>query len=62
MMRGKHIGFTQMKMMQMTFKESMFLKVKVAKYIEKKNLVFALLNREIIEALWGQLMGSNESE
>ena len=52
MMRGKHIGFTQMKMMQMTFKESMFLKVKVAKYIEKKNLVFALLNREIIEALW----------
>ena len=62
MMRGKHIGFTQMKMMQMTFKESMFLKVKVAKYIEKKNLVFALLNREIIEALWVQLMGSNEFE
>ena len=34
----------------------------VAKYVKKKNLVFALLNREIKEALWVQLMGSNESE
>ena len=30
--------------------------------IKRKDLVFALLNREIIEAMWGQLIGSNGSE
>ena len=32
------------------------------KNIKRKDLVFALLNREIIEAMWGQLIGSNGSE
>ena len=34
----------------------------VAKNVKRKDLVIALLDREIIEALWGQLMGSNKSE
>ena len=36
--------------------------VTLAKNVKKKKWVFALLNREIIEAMWGQLIGSNESE
>ena len=36
--------------------------VTVAKNIKRKELVFALLNREIIEAMWGQLIGSDELE
>ena len=36
--------------------------VTLAKNIKRKDLVFALLNREIIEAMWGQLIGSNEAE
>ena len=36
--------------------------VTLAKNVKRKELVFALLNREIIEAMWGQLIGSNESE
>ena len=34
----------------------------LVKKIKRKDLVFALLNREIIEAMWGQLIGSNEAE
>ena len=48
------------------FKRKHVLEIKpsviVAKNVKRKDLVLALLNREIIEALWGQLMGSNESE
>ena len=36
--------------------------VTLAKNVKRKELVFALLNREIIEAMWEQLIGSNESE
>ena len=36
--------------------------VTLAKNVKQKDLVFALLNREIIEAMWGQLIGSNGSE
>ena len=36
--------------------------VTLAKNVKRKDLVFALLNREIIEAMWGQLIGSNGSE
>ena len=36
--------------------------VMLAKNVKSKNLVFALLNRETIEAMWGQLIGPNESE
>ena len=36
--------------------------VTLAKNVKRKELVFALLNREIIDAMWGQLIGSNESE
>ena len=34
----------------------------VAKNVKRKDFVSALLNWEIIEALYGQLMGSNKSE
>ena len=34
--------------------------VVVAKNVKKKDLVFALLNREVIEAMWGELIYSNE--
>ena len=34
----------------------------VTKNVKRKDLVIALLDLEIIEALWGQLMGSNKSE
>ena len=36
--------------------------VTLAKNVKRKDLVFALLNREIIEAMWGQPIGSNGSE
>ena len=36
--------------------------VTLAKNVSRKDLVFALLNREIIEAMWAQLIGSNMSE
>ena len=36
--------------------------VTLAKNVKRKDLVFALLNREIIEAMWRQLIGSNEAE
>ena len=36
--------------------------VTLAKNVKRKELVFALLNREIIEAMWGQLIGSDELE
>ena len=36
--------------------------VTLAKNVKRKDLVFALLNREIIEAMWKQLIGSNEPE
>ena len=36
--------------------------VTLAKNVKRKDLVFALLNREIIEAMWNQLIGSNEPE
>ena len=35
--------------------------VTLAKNSKRLVLVFALLNREIIEAMWGQLIGSNGS-
>ena len=36
--------------------------VTLAKNVKRKDLVFAPLNREVIEAMWGQLIGSNRSE
>ena len=34
----------------------------LAKNVKRKDLVFALLNRETIEAMWGQLIGPKQSE
>ena len=34
--------------------------VVVAKNVKKKDLVFALLNREVIEAMWGELIHLND--
>ena len=34
----------------------------LAKNVKRKDLVFALLNRETIEAMWRQLIGPNEPE
>ena len=36
--------------------------VMLAKNVKRKDLVFALLNQETIEAMWGQLIGPKESE
>ena len=36
--------------------------ITLVKNVKRIELVFALLNREIIEAMWGQLIGSNELE
>ena len=36
--------------------------VTLAKDIKRKDLVFALLNREITEALWGQIINSDVPE
>ena len=36
--------------------------VMLAKNVNRKDLVFALLSRETIEAMWGQLIGPKESE
>ena len=36
--------------------------VTLAKNVKRKDLVFALLNREIIEAMWRQLIGSDGAE
>ena len=36
--------------------------VTLAKNVKRKDLVFALLNCEIIEVMWGQLIGSNGLE
>ena len=36
--------------------------VTLAKNIKRKDLVFALLNREVIEALWGQLINPDVLE
>ena len=36
--------------------------VTLAKNVKRKELVFALLNREIIDAMWRQVTGSDESE
>ena len=36
--------------------------VTLAKNVKRKDLVFAPLNCEVIEAMWGQLIGSNRSE
>ena len=32
----------------------------MAKNVKKKDLVFALLNREVIEAMWGELIHLND--
>ena len=34
--------------------------VVLAKNVKRKDLVFALLNREVIEAMWTELINSNE--
>ena len=34
--------------------------VVLAKNVKRKDLVFALLNREVIEAMWAELINSNE--
>ena len=36
--------------------------VVLAKNVKRKDLVFALLNQKVIEAMWGQLINSNESD
>ena len=36
--------------------------VTLAKNIKRKDLVFALLNREVIEALWGQIINPDVPE
>ena len=36
--------------------------ITLAKNGKRKDLVFTLLNREIIEAMWGQLIGSDMAE
>jgi hypothetical protein len=34
----------------------------LAKNVKRKDLVIALLNRETIEEMWGQLIGPKQSE
>ena len=58
MIKGRHTGFTQLRKHVLEIRPS----VTLAKNVKRKELVFALLNREIIDAMWGQLIGSNESE
>ena len=36
--------------------------VTLAKNVKRKDLVFALLNREVIESMWRQLIGSDWAE
>ena len=36
--------------------------ITLPKNVKRKDLVFALLNHEIIEAMWGQLIGSDGAE
>ena len=65
MIKGRDTGSTQLKKSQMTLKENMFLKSGLQLHwlkMSREELVFALFNREIIEAMWGQLIGSSESE
>ena len=36
--------------------------ITLAKNVKKKDLAFALLNREVIESMWRQLIGSDEAK
>ena len=36
--------------------------ITLAKNVKRKDLVFALLNREVIESMWRQLIGSDGAE
>ena len=65
MIKGRHTGFTQLRKSH-DFERKHVLEIRpsvtLAKNVKRKELVFALLNREIIEAMWGQLIGSIKSE
>ena len=56
MKRGRNTGFTEIMRSQMNLKGNRKLEIRpsvvVAKNVKKKDLVFALLNREVIEAMW----------
>ena len=66
MIKEKQIGSISMMKFWMTIKGNSSLKfwppVKLANIVKRKDLDFALLNCEIIEAMWRQLIGSDGAE
>ena len=59
MIKGKHIPYPNEEVVD-DFERKHILEIRpsvtLAKNVIRKDLVFALLNREIIEAMWGQLI------